>query len=318
MLNLIGLVILTIVTAVLFVLAFLEASNGIIMLFPVMLTVLLGITLEYYDELCVCCTVKQENRYLKKENIYNVAFLIGGAFVTHILSINLELGPVLAAAITGLIVAIFSKEYSVPAYCGAFVGMVSQEVSRGYFFLLVASVIASVIYILSFCVFNGFGGKLGTIAFTGCLLASFMFSRDLLSDPIPQTDKALLISFYSVAAAVITYVISIRFEKGAVMASSIVGLISGILLPVIHPQTGSTLAVVAICASFAGMSSKERLPNEYLVALAGFFSAVVYILSSPHLGGAGGKLGTIAFGSTLAVTGLYTGFVKLKNYRSVK
>lgn len=318
MLSIAGLVILTIVTAILFVLAFLEASGGIILLLPVMLTVLLGIAIEYYDELCVCCTIKQENRYFKKENIYVTLFLFAGAFITHIFSFNLNLGPVIAAAITGLVISIFTRDYSVPAYCGAFVGMVSQEVSRGYLFLVVACGIASVIYILSFCVFNGFGGKLGTIAFTGCLLASFIFSRDLLSDPIPQTDKAILISIYSIAAAILTYVISIKFEKGPVMASSIVGLLAGILLPVIHPQTGSTLAVVAICASFAGMSSKERLPNWYMVSVAGFFAAVVYILSSPHLGGAGGKLGTIAFGSTLAVTGLYTGIVRLKNYKSVK
>lgn len=317
MLSLAGLVLLTIVTAVLFVFAFMEASAGFILLIPIMLTVLIGIALEYYDELCVCCTLPKGNRYISAENLLNSLSLLLGAVFTHFLSIDLSLGPVVAAGITGIGAAVISKKYAVPAYCGAFVGMVSQEVSRGYIFLLLASVIAAAIYVLSICVFNGFGGKLGTIAFTGCLLASFILRRELLSEPIPENEKAVLITLYSVIAAVITYLISIKSGEGPVMASSVTGIAGGLILPAIHGEAGGTLAVVVICASFAGMSSEERLPNIFLVGTAGLFSAVVYILSSPHLGGAGGKLGTIAFGSTLAVTGLYSVYTRLR-YKKAK
>lgn len=91
--------------------------------------------------------------------------------------------------------------------------------------------------------------------------------------------------------------------NGPVLASSVVGMLGGLVLPVVFPAQGANLAVVAICASFGGMSSRERLPNAWAVLAVGVFTGVVFIFSTPHLGGAGGKLGTIAFGSVLAVSG---------------
>jgi hypothetical protein len=40
-----------------------------------------------------------------------------------------------------------------------------------------------------------------------------------------------------------------------------------------------------------------------MVLLVALFAGVVFIFSTPHMGGAGGKLGTIAFGSVLSVVG---------------
>jgi hypothetical protein len=101
-----------------------------------------------------------------------------------------------------------------------------------------------------------------------------------------------------------TYALNVRFNRSPVMSSGIVGLAGGLLLPILHPKFGSVLASMVICASFAGMSSKERVPNELYAITVGLVCALVFMYSAPHFGGAGGKLGTIAFGSVMAISAL--------------
>jgi hypothetical protein len=114
-----------------------------------------------------------------------------------------------------------------------------------------------------------------------------------------------LILIYSVLGAVLAYVLSIRFGKGPVIGSAFVGLVAGILLPAVYGvELGKALAVVVFCASFVGMSGAARLKSEALIALAGLVCGLAYIYASPWLGGAGGKLGTLAFGAAIAVGGL--------------
>jgi len=40
------------------------------------------------------------------------------------------------------------------------------------------------------------------------------------------------------------------------------------------------------------------------MAIAGVICALVFMFTSPYLGGAGGKLGTIAFGTVIALKGM--------------
>ena len=47
---------------------------------------------------------------------------------------------------------------------------------------------------------------------------------------------------------------------------------------------------------------------------AGIICGFVFIYSSPHLGGAGGKLGTIAFGSVIALKGIVLGSTSFARY----
>jgi hypothetical protein len=44
------------------------------------------------------------------------------------------------------------------------------------------------------------------------------------------------------------------------------------------------------------MSSPKRITNWWAVLAMGLFTGMIYILSMPLAGGAGGKLGTISFG----------------------
>ena len=100
------------------------------------------------------------------------------------------------------------------------------------------------------------------------------------------------------------------------MASGTVGIAAGLLMPHYFPgDEGQTLAVMAMCASYAGMSGQARIPNLYLMALVGLFCGLIFIFSMPLAGGAGGKLGTIAFGAVLAVRGYIDMWKKVKRFR---
>ena len=73
-------------------------------------------------------------------------------------------------------------------------------------------------------------------------------------------------------------------------------------MPAVYPDgVGSTLAVTVLCASFAGMSSAQRVPYFFQIVLIGLVCGIIFIYSMPLAGGAGGKLGAIGFGSVLAV-----------------
>ena len=299
-----GLIILVIMTAILFTLAFLESAGSLILFLIIIGLVLLGTTRSCFYEWGSFCQLQDKTTKWNKSSLGNAASLFIGALLTYFLSVNLGLGPVVAASLIGITGALTAAKFAAPIYCGSFVGMVSHDLAQGYTFLALAAMIAGLTYIVSSCAFNGFGGKLGTIAFTGCVSAAVLLGKPLLSAPVPELHMFWQILLFSVLGAVITYVLSIRFKLGPVLASGLVGIFGGLTLPGLYPAYGSMLAIVVICASFAGMSSKERMANEFLVFIAALFVGLIFIFSSPYLGGAGGKLGTIAFGSSLAVSGI--------------
>lgn len=100
------------------------------------------------------------------------------------------------------------------------------------------------------------------------------------------------------------YWISISLNKGGVLGSAIVTLLSGILFPRFFSEMGHTLALVATAGSYAGMVSKKNVPNILEMAFIGAFVGIIFILSSSAYVGLGGRLGTMAAISCLAWLGL--------------
>lgn len=234
------------------------------------------------------------------KDLYLVGAVAVGALASYWLNVDMKLGAVAASALVGMVSAVVAPAYAVPLYCGSFVGMASPKVFGSAQFL-VAVAAAGITYVLSQDVFNGFGGKLGTIACAGCCLSAVFTGRQFLSSPVPQWDAGLKIVVTATLAALAAYYVNVGIGKGPVMGSAIVGLVGGLVLPSLIPEVGSTLAAVCMCASFAGMSSKARIPSGVLMGAAGALVGFVFMFASPYLGGAGGKLGTTAFGSVIAV-----------------
>ena len=248
---------------------------------------------------------------LCREHALNALTVAGGAVVTFVLSVDVGLGGVTASALVALIAAYVIPDYAVPVYCGSFVGMASTHLLYDHSELALAGVIAAIIYVLTACTFPGIGGKLGTVAFAGSVVTALILRRPFVIAAMPDVTTALLIIAYAVIATVLTFWINVTLGHGAVIASAIVGLTGGLVLPAVHPVVGNLLAVVVFCASFAGMCSGERFPKASAMWLVGIVAGLIFVFSMPVGGGAGGKLGTIAFASCLAVRG-YSDLVQRK------
>lgn len=124
------------------------------------------------------------------EHFLTVAFVFfGGAIVTYILHTSFGFSTVLAASTVGLTISFVPNVIknnavvnTVPTavYCGAFVGMTNASVAPDYVFIALASVFTGLLLVGSKDSFHGVGGKLGTLAFGGVVLAfliTFLLSQ---------------------------------------------------------------------------------------------------------------------------------------------
>jgi hypothetical protein len=238
-----------------------------------------------------------------RQGARSVTAVVVGAVVTLAITVELGVSSVVAAGLTAVLGALIDPDDAVAIYCGAFVGMTSPDLFTTYAQALLAGFLAGGVFALCQPVFHGIGGKLGTTAFVAATAVVAVTVAEFHSDPLPNlTTRALIVS-YSVAGAVVTYVLSVRFGHGPVLASGSVGALGGLTLPLVHPGVGSLLAAAVFCASFVGMALEERIPDVGRIGVAGFIAGLVFIYTAPYIGGSGGKLGTIAFGSCLTIVG---------------
>ncbi|WP_222916404.1 hypothetical protein [Natrinema sp. SYSU A 869] len=233
----------------------------------------------------------------------DVLAVAAAAVGTYWLSVSVGLGPVLASAVVGLVVGLALRRVDGAAYCGSFVGMASPALFPSLEWVALAGLLAGLAFVATAESFGGFGGKYGTIALFGCIATVFLTDIDYASGGSLAWRLAPAIVIVAVVAAVATVVLRTRGGLSSVVASAAVGVVAGVVFPPVLPELGATLATVAFCASFVGMSSGERLESTRHVAGAGLLCGVVFLAVSPALAGAGGKLGTTAFVSCLAVAG---------------
>ncbi|ELY92844.1 hypothetical protein C483_06842 [Natrialba hulunbeirensis JCM 10989] len=245
-----------------------------------------------------------ESGVFDRTDATNALAVTAGAIVTYGASVVADLGPVLASALVGLLAGLALPHVGAPIYCGSFVGMASPAVFPGLEYVAVAGVIAGLAFVATTATFGGVGGKLGTIALFGCVAAVALTGLEYGSPSAPAWEHLQFVVPVAVAGAVATVVLSLELELGPVVGSGLVGVVAGVGFPLALPgELGATLAAVAFCASFVGMSSAERLTMGH-VGVAGALCGLVYLAVTPALTGAGGKLGTIAFVSCVVLVGL--------------
>jgi hypothetical protein len=302
LLPLIGFLVLSSLVLVLTGLGGLETLKHHLLFTIIKTVVLISLITELITDAKV--SVTQQIFPLERRDLLLLLSVLTGALLAFWISIALDHGGVIASAIVGITAGILVPSYAVPIYCGSFIGMASPALFPSYLPVVIAALFSGVLYVITEDLFKGAGGKLGTIAFAGSLAAAAILGTPLQELTVPQWDLGVFIVIYSVIGAVLTYEINVTAGKGPVDASALVGLLAGLILPALYgKEVGNTLAVIVFCASFAGMSSARKIPRWYLIAIAGAVSALLFIYSMPHLSGAGGKLGTIAFASVLAVSG---------------
>jgi len=177
----------------------------------------------------------------------------------------------------------------------------------------VAGTIAGIIYSLARHFWVGIGGKLGTIAFAGTAL-TVMAARltgwnhaDPAASPI---DGLWLWAVFGVAivAAIVTFWLSEPCKFGAVCASAVPSAILALGINLLSPAWQVKMLPLATAwfgASFAGMTSMERLAGRYwMLPLLGLIFGVLFAGSGPRVHGFGGLLGITALVSVMAALGL--------------
>ena len=123
--------------------------------------------------------------------------------------------------------------------------------------------------------------------------------------------EEVIILIISIIAGMATYVVSHILKRGAVIASAIITLVSGLMLPYLFPSIGSVLATAAACSSYAGMISLEHALNLLEMSIISLMTGILFIAASSAYPGIGGRLGTIAAISCFAWLGVKKVFVGL-------
>lgn len=123
--------------------------------------------------------------------------------------------------------------------------------------------------------------------------------------------EEVIILIISVIAGMATYIVSNFLNRGAVIASSIITLISGLMLPYFFPLIGNELAIAAACSSYAGMISLENALNLFEMAIISLMTGILFIAAKSAYPGIGGRLGTIAAISCFAWLGFKKVFIGL-------
>jgi len=177
-------------------------------------------------------------------------------------------------------------------------------------------IVSSLNYVISERIFEGFGGKLGTIAFAGCMVTVFIIGNSLFDYDAFNQQQLLLIVPVSVLSAIITYILNVRLKLGPVMASSIIGLSAALLLFGFKIITSSLLVTVIYGASFVGMTAKKVFSNEGLIALAGAIFGILFFYNYAEFNGIGGKLGITAFAAVMSLSGFM--FIIKKSFICIK
>lgn len=177
----------------------------------------------------------------KKEMLLSIFSISAANWLTFVLNHSLRMGPVIASAVIGLAGGILLPKYGSAIYCGSFVGMSSKTILPDVPALLLASLIAGIVFQMNANSLNGIGGKLGTIAFIGSVITGVVFQLPFSSSPMPTVNIAWSIIIISVAAALLTWAVGNQQKIGVVIGSSLVGLVGGLLLPLLFPAYGELL-----------------------------------------------------------------------------
>ena len=237
-------------------------------------------------------TLENSQAFFSKPALKDFSAVFIGGVLTYVISVYGGMNVVLASGVIGLLAALLIKPYAVAVFCGSFIGMSSPDLLSPPFFLM-AALAAGIIYVFAKDVYNGVGGKLGTIALSGVFIICLVINQPFLGGNALQGALIVWVIVFAMTGAVISNTLNIRFNQGAVMGSAAVGVIAGGFLPLIFGDYGWTLAIVAFGASFTGMASRDYLKNEFWALSSGFVFALLFIYSVQDFGGVGGKLGTI-------------------------
>lgn len=125
-----------------------------------------------------------KDKFNLKGNLFEFLALVLGSLLTFYLNNYLGWGAVLASAAVGLAGGLLPflkpnseglKSAALAIYCGSFVGMASTSLFDELHYIFIASAISGLFYIYTRGLLIGYGGKLGSVAFSGVLATVLLF-----------------------------------------------------------------------------------------------------------------------------------------------
>lgn len=282
-------------------------THGQLFYSAVLLITLIGLIVGHYREYRLIIVDKKDK--LKQEPIGYFDMMVVGAtllatLLTFYINNSLQLGGVVASALVGLLGPLLFPKLQRAIFCGSFAGMASSLVFTNDGWVALAGLLSGLLLAFSREIYDGFGGKLGASGFFGTVTASLLAGQFILIGEDPVLNSDINIAFYFIIGAVVTYYINKINRTGTVLASSAVGLIGGLILPVVYGGPGSNYAVALFCGSFVGMTVIDRLTTEFYLFISSFMGSIIYYYSQVNFVGLGGKLGTTAFASVVSWWGL--------------
>lgn len=282
-------------------------STGHYLISAAKLIIIVFLIYEFFTEWRVYLIPKKSKLIHKpftKRDLFTFLSVLLSTICSYLIHHNVALGAVVASSLVGLIGALLISNYSVSIYCGSFAGMVSNLLTSNVFSLLTIGVLAGIFFVIGSETFRGFGGKLGATAYFATLLSSLFFKN--LGETMTGLEVTLQVDVFIVfiIGSLGTYFINEKYQTGAVVASSLLGLTFGLILPNVFTN-GHSLAVALFCGTFIGMSTTTKLSTKVSVMIATAIGTAIYLYTAPYFAGLGGKLGLIAFGSVIATAGLY-------------
>ena len=241
-------------------------------------------------------TSKDKIKFLNWESL----FVFAGVVITYEISYLFSFSSVLSSASIGFFGFLFFRKYSIGIYCGSFAGMISIALLNHYQMLIVGIVCVISFQIIK-TILDGFGGRLGSIAFVSTTLVSFVFSKSMLE--IEFEVIWYLVFVFAVAGSMISSLIHNQLGKSAVLASALPSLLLAILIDFLFPNLG-IYSSIFFTASFIGMSNKNVITNWTISLIIGIILGIIFLLFLDFFNGFGGKMGLMAFASIMVSQGV--------------
>lgn len=260
-------------------------------------------------------------------------------FIGCILTVSIQIlgfSAVLSSSLVGVIISclfIFLKDnkfYSAAAFCGSFAGMTSLNLlfnqpnflinKQSVFFLLLISIIVASFYHITVKLnsnenykknlFNGFGGRLGTIAFISTLVFIILkYFMGYSSSVIPEasilsiSQCLLFIIITSIAAYATSLLNNSSLQKLNPNYKVLVPSLLSLWVCFFAPKLFSNFSMIEqffYAGTFVGMSSAKILSKSENF-IAGALASLFLILGQNIFIGVGGKLGFIAFLAVICI-----------------
>lgn len=270
--------------------------------------------------------------------------------IATIYCVVIKCNIVVASSIVAIILSVLAitlqdeRRFSLAGFAGSFAGMTAPFLISGisnnygiHFFIasLLLSLTVAFLYSFSEIVsvyypkvfFDGFGGRLGFIAFLSVLVYLLLFRHSpdvrlfkfndisLISSPLKVIPILIASSGGAMVSMEVKHAMSSLNENYKVLSVALTGIIGGILIERI-PCLGHHLACAWYAGAFVGMSSYFILMFKRHFFFAGLFCGILYVIGEPLFVGVGGKLGFISFLSVMLMSGINALISHIKQHRA--